>query len=157
MKTLIEKIKDILYNVSDYIIMFTIILTIALIIGWRLDILFPQNTTMIETNKSSEQEEPQSKLVEKPETPSEVTPVEEEPEVTPVEEEPVKITVSIPEESDSTTIGNILLDNNLIDSVEEFDDKVKELELAESLSPGEYAIEKGSSLEEIIKIIANKE
>lgn len=139
MKNFIEKAKDILYDVSDYIIMFTIILAIGLIIAWRLDILFPQTTAMVVPDKSPE--------VEKVETPAEVKSTEEEP---------TTITISIPKGSDSATIGKVLVDNGLVNSAKEFNDKVKELDLEKSLRSGEYDIKKDSSLEDIVKIIANQ-
>ena len=67
MKNFLEKVKDVLYNISDYIIIFSIIVGIGLIITWRLDILFPKNLTDIESNTSVEKENKESKMIEKPE------------------------------------------------------------------------------------------
>lgn len=149
MKDYLEKAKDILYNISDFIIMFTIILAIGLIIGWRLDILFPQTTAMVEPNTLAKVEDTNSKTIEKPKTKSIETKV-------PEKEEPIIITVSIPKGTPSSNIGDILLDNGLVVSTKEFEDKVKQLDLEKSLRSGQYDISKDSSLEEIVKIIANQ-
>ena len=153
MKDYLEKAKDILYNISDYIIMFTIILAIGLIIAWRLDILFPQTTAMVEPNILEKVESTGSKTIEKPDTHARTKPVENE---VVEKEEPTIVIVSIPKGTPSSNIGDILLDKNLINSTKEFEDKVKELDLEKNLRSGEYDIENPSSLEEIVKIIANQ-
>lgn len=153
MKDYLEKAKDILYNISDYIIIFTIILTIGLIIGWRLDILFPQTTAMVEPTTLSKIEKTDSKMVEKPETKSETKPAETK---VAEKEESIIIKVSIPKGTPSSNIGAILLDNGLVASTKEFENKVNELNLEKSLRSGEYNIKNDSSLEEIVKIIANQ-
>ncbi len=53
MKDSLERLKDILYNISDYLIMGAIVIVIGLIIGWRLDILFPDTTrAMVDTGNT---------------------------------------------------------------------------------------------------------
>lgn len=150
MKGYLEKTKDILYNLSDYIIMFSIILGIGLIIGWRLDILFPQTKAMVEPNTLVQSQDTESKLVEKDliEPKEKATPTEKLP--------PQMVKVSIPRGTHSSNIANILVNTGLITSSKEFEDKVKELNLEKNLRSGEFDIVKDSSVETIVKIIANQ-
>jgi len=48
MKNFIEKLKDFLYDGIDYMLIFVIVIAVAGIIGWRLDILFA-----VDMNKST--------------------------------------------------------------------------------------------------------
>lgn len=154
MKDFLEKTKDILYNLSDYIIMFSIILGIGLIIGWRLDILFPQTTAMVEQNKLTVSQNTGSKLVEKDIIESKDE-NDAKKDIT-KKDEPTIVKVSIPNGTPSSNIGNILVDTGLISSTKEFEDKVQELDLEKSLRFGEFDIADDSSLESIVKIIANQ-
>ncbi len=43
MKNFVEKIKDFLYDATDYVLILVIIVGVAAIIGWRLDILFAKD------------------------------------------------------------------------------------------------------------------
>ncbi|MGF7056737.1 hypothetical protein [Brassicibacter mesophilus] len=43
MKKFIEKVKDFLYDAIDFVLIFVIIVAVAGIIGWRLDILFAKD------------------------------------------------------------------------------------------------------------------
>lgn len=157
MKDSLERLKDILYNISDYLIMGAIVIVIGLIIGWRLDILFPDTTrAMVDTGNKivSEKENPeisQDSKVEDLETEDKEVVVEEVSE-----EVPETIRVSIPKGSPSTSIANILVEKKLVETTKEFEDMVQKLDLEKSLRSGHYDIEENSSLESIVKIIANQ-
>ncbi len=157
MKDSLERLKDILYNISDYLIMGAIVIVIGLIIGWRLDILFPDTTrAMVDTGNKivSEKENPeisQDSKVEDLETEDKEVVVEEVSE-----EVPETIRVSIPKGSPSTSIANILVEKELVETTKEFEDMVQKLDLEKSLRSGHYDIEENSSLESIVKIIANQ-
>lgn len=139
MKDNLEKVKDILYNISDYLIMGTIIIVIGLIISWRLDILFPDTNIVADINATVKAEDSVSKDINKPadenvdkvdkENEAEVLPVKD----TKAEETPKLIKVSIPKGSPSTNIGIILVDQGLIASVQDFENKVKELSLEKKI------------------------
>ncbi|MGO1468724.1 MAG: hypothetical protein ACTHW2_01745 [Tissierella sp.] len=158
MKDYLEKAKDVLYDFSDYLIMGGIILSIVLIIGWRLDILFPENLGMANSEDVSEidreiAEVPKddTKKVADKENKTPETDKEEE-----AEEIPKVIKISIPNGTHSTGIGSILVDQGLIESTKDFENKVVELDLEKKLRSGEFDIAKNESLETIVKIIANQ-
>lgn len=148
MKGYLEKTKDILYDFSDYIIMGGIILSIVLIIGWRLDILFPQTLAMVKEDTS---------VVEKTEDEA-IEVIDKEDQVAPEDTKEVAdvIKVSIPKGTHSTGIGSILVDNGLVESTKVFEEKVNELDLEKKLRSGEFDIAKDESLETIVKLIANQ-
>lgn len=170
MKDNLEKFKDILYNLSDYLIMASIIIAISLIIGWRLDILFPQTTAMVNTDDLSKIEstttlntkkpKPVTDTQKKDESDNSDTQVPETNTEKPVDDlKPVVseiITIIIPNGTPSSSIGQILLDKGIIESTQAFEEKIFELDLEKSLRSGEYKISKDSTLESIVKTIANK-
>lgn len=51
MNNFLEKLKDFLYDATDYIIMLVVVLVVAGIIGWRLEILFAEDTLEEQTEK----------------------------------------------------------------------------------------------------------
>nr|WP_300003172.1 hypothetical protein [Tissierella sp.] len=148
----LEKAKDILYNLSDYIIIFSIIIGIAFIIGWRLDILFPQTTALVEPNTVLQSQNSGSKLVEKIDSVSADAKEETNNKI----DQSSIVKVSIPSGTPSSNIGAILLDLGLITSIKDFEAKVNELNLETKLRFGEFDISKDSSLESIVKIIAHQ-
>ncbi len=112
MNKIYEKIKDILYDTFDYVVMIGIIFVVVAIIGWRLDVLFANDIkdipateihTAVEPEKPNENSEEEAKEdeelnaevstveeseteeepTEKPETPIVKPPVEEDPIETP--------------------------------------------------------------------------
>lgn len=177
MKKFFEIIKDILYDSIDYIIMIGIIGIVVFIIGWRLDLLFakdaldlpPTNDIIVENDNNQETDstsnnQDNEQVPEKPEEDTlnedsddivENTPPESNESVSaPVSNNTVKIT--IPAGSLPSRIGSILESNGLVSSKGEFVQKSQELKLDTKLKSGEYEIESGSSLEDIIKLIAGK-
>jgi hypothetical protein len=150
MKKIINAIRDFIYSITDYGLIVTVIVVMAVILVWRFDLLFSKGI-----NKDRIEDLP---LI------SEV-PVEKDPEE---EEDPTKeevpeveipsglmATVSIPQGSFPSQIGEILLNNNLIESKEEFLTRCVELDLDTRLQSGTFDIEVGTPLDDIIKILAN--
>ncbi len=150
MKKIINAIRDFIYSITDYGLIVTVIVVMAVILVWRFDLLFSKGI-----NKDRIEDLP---LI------SEV-PVEKDPEE---EEDPTKeevpeveipsglmATVSIPQGSFPLQIGEILLNNNLIESKEEFLTRCVELDLDTRLQSGTFDIEVGTPLDDIIKILAN--
>ncbi len=154
MKNFLEKSKDVLYNISDYIVIFSIIIGIGIIITWRLDILFPKTLTDSQTNTSVEKENTELKLVEKPQSDDKGNKSKDLEKVK--TEEPKKIKVSIPKGSNPGDIADILLDKKLIKSTKEFEDNLGILESKRELRTGKYEIKENASPEEIVKILAHK-
>ena len=162
MNKFIEKMKDILYDMSDYIIIFGIIIGIVFIISWRLDILFPKTIAIVEPEVTVESKSIESKLIKKPlvepkvedKAESEIENADEaETPVEPVAE-PVIVKILIPDDPTVVDVGNVLLNLELIDSIQEFEDKVAELSYEKSFHAGEFEVEKDYSLEEVLNTIA---
>lgn len=170
MKKLIEGIKDFFYDAIDYILIIFIIVAVVGVIGWRLDILFtksPINTTTennvivsdstdnndnmsMENVEESENEQivDQEKLESQDDESTQSNSYTEE-----VPEEIIK--VEIPSGSLATNIANILYNKGLIDDKNQFLFKAQELGLDRKLKSGTFNIKRNSSLETIIKTIAN--
>lgn len=175
MNKIVEKIKDILYDSLDYVIMLSIVVIVVAIIGWRLDILFAKDVSETGGKKEVvvvgpekeihneeepfENEDENENSDENDESSNEETPnntPNEEPDETSVDVpaskgEPIKIT--IPAGSLPGKIGSILADNGLIDSSKDFIAKAVELKLDTKLKSGNYSIPSGSSYEEILNIL----
>ena len=144
MKKIINAIRDFIYNITDYGLITTVIVVMAIILSWRFDLLFSRGIDKEIINDFPIVNEP---VAEDPE------PVEEEP----VDENPTNLiaNIIIPEGSYPSQIGEILLNNNLIESTEEFLTRCVELNLDTRLQSGTFDIEVGTSLDDVIKIIAN--
>ncbi|MGD9569302.1 MAG: hypothetical protein AB7V48_13505 [Sedimentibacter sp.] len=159
MKKIINAIRDFLYNITDYGLIITVIVVMVVILGWRFDILFnrgidkevieelPEMTETVENDP--EESEPTDS--EDPET------AEEENPVPPENQEGTGLiaTVNIPEGLFPSSIGEILINSNLIEDKQEFLNRSVELGLDTRLRSGTFEIEVGTSLDNIIKIIAN--
>jgi len=150
MKKLINAIRDFIYNITDYGLIITVIVIMALILGWRFDILFNRGIEkeMIAELPGTIENEPAAD----PDNPGQN---ENPPEETPSQSGLIA-TINIPEGSYPSSIGEILLSSNLINDKEEFLNKCVELGLDTKLRSGTFEIEVGTSLDNIIKIIANK-
>lgn len=150
MKNFFDKLKDILYDGTEYILMIAIIGTVALIINWRLDGLFAMDIggadNNLETNTESIVEE-YSEYVEDKEEEIE----EEEAEDSESKEEIIDIV--IPSGTLPNEIGDILVSYELVDSRSEFLNKVIEMGVETKLKSGTFKIAKDSSLEEIVNIL----
>lgn len=168
MKSFYENIKDFLYDFIDYIIMIGIVVIVIIVIGWRLDLLFAKDALDIPDGEDVIIERDNG-YEDKNENPDYDTDIyddeeikeddEEEPaskedieETTIVEGRAVKIT--IPSGSLPSSIGDILVKNGLVPSSNEFVEKSQELNLDTKLKSGTFEIKFGSSVEDIVKIIA---
>lgn len=166
MKKFSEKLKDFFYDAIDYILMGVIIVAVAGIIGWRLDVLFDDGITKgspigkeIESSKdkkvasrnstSNKKSKTDVKKEEKKEGKKEDKKENDKNDDKSKKEELVK--VSIPKGSVSENIAEILKDNGLIKDESEFMAKAREMNLETGLKYGEYEINKSSSMEDIIK------
>jgi hypothetical protein len=147
MKRIINAIRDFIYNITDYGLIITVIVIMVVILAWRFDLLFSRGI-----NKEIIEDFPISS-----EVPDEEDPESEPGEEVPEEETPTGLiaTISIPQGSFPSQIGEVLLNNNLIDSKEEFLTRCVELNLDTRLQSGTFDIKVGTPLDDIIKIIAN--
>ncbi|RKD31552.1 endolytic transglycosylase MltG [Thermohalobacter berrensis] len=178
-----EKFKDFLYDVIDYVLVIVIIVLVAGIITWRLDILFAEDldklsadlsseTQSTETNESlvlnndndskDENEKSENEDTNNDESEDIVESDKEEntssePIDEPNDNPPKKvqtIIVEIPQGSLGPAIADILIQKGLINNKAEFLKVARELNLDRKLKAGTYKIKDNSSLETIIKIIA---
>ncbi|WP_073196751.1 hypothetical protein [Caloranaerobacter azorensis] len=179
MNNFIEKFKDFLYDIIDYIIIISIIVIVIGIIGWRLDILFADNTvkTPIADSKVVDNNNNNNNTSIDNDTSKDIADTKDDAEInTPIQNDkqdsqtisnnPDKninsdntqntkvITINIPKGSLGPAIADILLKEGLIDSKTEFLNRAKELKLDTKLKAGSFKIESNSSLDKIIKIIA---
>lgn len=161
MKKIINAIRDFLYNITDYGLIITVILVMVVILGWRFNILFNRG---IEKDVIAELPEIVDNENKNPEIPDPTTDpenpgqTEEDPKDNPSENQGgngVIATINIPEGSFPSKIGDILLNSNLIDDTDKFLSRSVELGLDTRLRSGTFEIEIGTSLDDIIKIIAN--
>ncbi|WP_406242094.1 hypothetical protein ACF3M2_14570 [Tissierella carlieri] len=180
MKNFLEGIKDMLYDSIDYIIMIGIIGIVVLVIGWRLDLLFakdaldvpPKNDVVIEDN---EDKKPDSSIdnedqdIEEPNDENQDNEPKDNNEGNTTVENPPQdsndsvedsndgkvVKITIPSGSLPSKIGSILESNGLV-SKTDFVQKAQELKLDTKLKSGDYDIKIGSSVEDIVKLIADK-
>ncbi|WP_069649082.1 hypothetical protein [Caloranaerobacter ferrireducens] len=182
MNNFIEKFKDFLYDIIDYIIVIGVIVIVIGIIGWRLDILFADNivkTPIIsseDTNNSNITSINENTSIDMSEKNISENPIDDteinnstqndnqdnqidsnksDKDTNLNDTQNTKIVViDIPKGSLGPTIAEILLREGLIDSKTEFLNRAKELKLDTKLKAGSFKIESNSSLDKIIKIIA---
>lgn len=153
MKNFFEKLFDLIYDYIDYIIMLAIIIIVVAIIGWRLDLIFTDDGTSVEPPIEEEIEE---KNDEDDQVDEEETEAPEDPEDFESETEVgVEVEIQIPSGTMPPGIGNILVENNLIDDSGEFLNAIQEQNLETGLKAGIYIIPSGSSLNEILEILTN--
>ncbi len=145
MRKIINAIRDFIYNITDYGLIVTVIVVMAVILVWRFDLLFSRGI--------DKEMMPDIPIVTEP-VPEDTDPTEEEPAG---EEKPptgLMATINIPQGSYPSQIGQILLNNNLIESNDEFLTRCVELNLDTRLQSGTFEIEVGTPLDDVIKIIA---
>ncbi|NLY85112.1 MAG: endolytic transglycosylase MltG [Tissierellia bacterium] len=172
MKKIIEWIKDFLYDSIDYIIMIAIIGAVALVIGWRLDLLFakeavklppkdnivvenPRNDNRDDNIESEENEDNNVDIPDSDDIDENAPTIDDNIDDNTDNNQIVTVTVVIPPGSLPSKIASILEEHKLISSRAEFVQKTQELKLDTKLKSGTFEIKSNSSLEEIIRIIAN--
>lgn len=154
MKRLINYIRDCLYNITDYGLIIIVIVVMISILGWRFDVLFNKSivkeviadlpVVQAGESKPNPLNDQQTKTVE-----NTTEPKTQNTNTTKV------ISVVIPEGSYPSKIADILLNLKLINDKNEFIKRSMELGLDKKLRSGNFKINSSSSLDEIIKTIAN--
>lgn len=164
MKKIINAIRDFLYNITDYGLIIIVIVVMVTILGWRFNILFSmgidkdviEQLPPIATNESNPTESVDNNTEPSTSDDKESANTDETDKTSDNESGNGLIaTVVIPEGSLPSKIAEILLNSNLIDDAKAFLNKSVELGLDTRLRSGTYEIEVGTSLDNIIKIIAN--
>lgn len=180
-----ERLKDVLYEISDVILALVIILLMTTVITWKItnSLTYPTETIAASSESSALSENTENSSVSSPEesTPtsteeistedthvnenaSEEPPKVEEnvqivPEETtdePEETQPTVVTIEIPNGSPGIRIAKILKNNDLIDDTSKFIARVESLNMGPKLKSGTFNIKTGTSLDDIIYIIAGK-
>lgn len=168
MKNFFEKLFDLLYDYIDYIVILAIVVVVVAIIGWRLDLIFTDDGTgsraAIEeehNNQDNEDDQVDDEIAELPESP-ETDPDEEDESMDEVDDsqdtdsQPQEdVEIDIPSGTLPSGIGQILVENHLIESNDDFLSLVEEKNLETGLKAGVYIIPSGSSLDEILEILTN--
>ena len=160
MKKLINALRDFLYNITDYGLIITVIVVMTLILGWRFDILFNRgiekeviaDLPQIIQNQNKPDAETDPSTPDNTENPGQN--VDSPPKETPSQSGLIA-TIDIPYGSFPSSIGEILVNSNLRTDTNEFLNRSVELGLDTKLRSGTYNIEVGTSLDDIIKTIAN--
>lgn len=139
-----NKIKDLFYDTTDYAIILLVVVVVALIIGWRLDILFDENIDKEAAPKETietpaEETKPKEDLIEK-----------EKQQQKGINE------VVIPEGSTPDSIAILLQEKGIIANKFQFLKRSDEMGATSKLSPGKYKFSKDTTLEDVIKEISNK-
>lgn len=148
MKDFFEKLRDLLYDSIDYIIILAVIAGVAFIINWRLGGLFAEDNIKTSDPKENVAD------VDNDSDKANDTEINKDNEDDNTENDlETIIHVGIPSGSVLSQIAEILADNDLIQNEKEFIDKAIELNFDTKLKYGEFDIPKGSSLEEILNIL----
>lgn len=185
MKKIINWLKDLFYNATDYAIILCVIVVVAAVLLWRFDILFN-----LKIEKDTLQPNPinisDGKNTENPNTPngnSDNNPSNDNNQGTdtnnppspedggdsdedktpeqggnnnPPNNEGVEVSFNIPDGTFPGKIADILIDKALIEDKQTFIIRCTELKLDTKLKSGDFKIKIGTSLDDVIKIIAKQ-
>lgn len=122
-----NKIKDFFYNKNDIIIVLIILIAAAFIIYWRIDSIMAYPEKLAE--KTAQQQE--------------------------TETTGANVSITITDSDSSISVATKLYEAGLISSDTEFESYISNMGKSSSIKSGTFQIPKGSSNEEILKIIAN--
>ncbi len=182
MKRLIGAIKDLFYNLTDFSMIIVVFLVIATVLVWRFNILFNLDITKdaIEPVHVAGNDDVTDDTTQKPDSddiagePTDVTdngstdvgtniddneqPSDnidtENPDETTDHQPGIEVSFTIPQGTFPSAIADILLENGLITDKQDFLTRSIELDLDTRLKSGDFTIETGTELDEVIEIIA---
>ncbi|WP_077368107.1 type IV pilin [Anaerosalibacter sp. Marseille-P3206] len=149
MKKFSEVLKDFFYDAIDYILMVVIIVIVAGIIGWRLNVLFDKDKTKTPTVGNEIEISKDEKNIDNKDGKDNDKNQDKKSEES--SKEVVKIV--IPSGSPASSIADILFKEKLIEDEKQFISKMIELKLDTKVKCGEFEIKRGSSIEEILATI----
>nr|WP_312577895.1 hypothetical protein [Sedimentibacter sp.] len=164
MKKIINAIRDFLYILTDYGLIITVAVIMIAVLFWRFDILFNRNIekeTIAPIPDTAQNEIPitnddednnDNEVPDKEQTEDEPGDTTYTPD-TPNQSD-IIATIEIPAGTFPSKIGDILVDSSLIKDKNEFLNRSIEMGLDTKLQSGSFEIAVGTSLDDIIKIIA---
>ncbi|MDF2546225.1 MAG: endolytic transglycosylase MltG [Anaerosolibacter sp.] len=175
-----EKFKDLLYEASDVLLAFVIILVMSTVITWKVSDSLAFSTDKLTNGEpvAAQQNSPSNEVASE-ETPTEIASEDlsqsqtssnnespslpEEPQASPVLEtvvtavvpqpQPTTIQVDIPNGTPGSGIANILKQKGLIDNTAKFIARIQELKLEAKLKSGKFSVPSDASLDDVIYTI----
>jgi len=160
MKKIINAIRDFIYNITDYGLILSVVVIMVALLAWRFDILFNINiekeAIASVPNSSQVETEIPANSEQSGDNPGGVAenPVETPNEPAGSGQSDIIATIEIPKGTFPSKIGDILENSNLIENKNEFLNRSIEMGLDTKLQSGTFDIAVGTSLDEVIKIIA---
>lgn len=177
MKKIINAIRDFIYNITDYGLIIAVVVIMVSVLVWRFDILFSRNiekeviavnpgTDNVDSktaNGSDKDKDNPTNIAEKPgDEKNDTTGKDATNSGTSTNNSGsssngisnVIATIEIPQGSFPTKIGEILVNSNVIEDKNAFLNRSVEMGLDTKLQSGTFEIALGTSLDEVIKIIA---
>jgi len=165
-----EKVKDFLYDISDLFFSLLIIAVIFIVVSWKLTDTMQvswfsnfgrEDAISFDDNSTASLDDINTVVDNTPDTTvTEIEPVEEE--TTPVVEEETEVveikdvTFTVSPGSPGYRIATNLEAQGLIDSVDTFIETLDDLNLGNKLRAGDFKLNTGMSVEEIIKVLAGQ-
>ncbi len=150
MKRLINAIRDFFYEATDYAIILSVVIVIAVVLIWRFNILFT-----FSVNKDPIQSDPLPPPIhgELPDTPDEPDePIDPDEDEDP--DQTFTVTLIIPAGSSASTIGDLLVSHQLVEERSIFLERVVELGLDTRLKSGSFEVNSEMTLDDIIHTIS---
>ncbi|MFQ7472978.1 MAG: hypothetical protein ACLSAO_07650 [Anaerovoracaceae bacterium] len=146
-----NKIKDFFYNKNDIIIVLIILIAAAFIIYWRIDSIMAYPEKLAE--KTAQQQETETTSQEDSSSASSTS--QEETTAASAATTGANVSITITDSDSSISVATKLYEAGLISSDTEFESYISNMGKSSSIKSGTFQIPKGSSNEEILKIIAN--
>lgn len=171
-----ESFKDFLYEAIDYFLILGIIIIVAGIIGWRLDLLFTETNSLNSANKSEMSNDSKNHeastidkslekngdksnsstannndLVKNEHNKKDFTP--KDPDSSNIDSNNKSIEITIPAGSNSSSIGEILKEEGIIDDSSEFILKSEEMNLSTKLKSGTFDLYLNDNIENVLLIL----
>ncbi len=137
MKRFVNFIRDIIYSLNYFLFTLIIIALVAFILYNRIDYMFTENYAVESEDRTKS-----------------LSTVEREV-VFSDDDNRIEISVTLPEGSDLSSKSEILQQSGLIDDSEKLLNIINTYNLSDKVGSGEFKIQKGSSLEDIINIITS--
>lgn len=134
MRKFIESVKDTIYDLNHFMWILIIIAAVSIIVSFQTYELFSKDYTTEET-AAAENESPVAKVAEEP---------------------PAEIQITIPEGATYLDASKILVDAGIVKDEEAFVKMIQDQGLEETVQPGEYAVAREASAEEILGVMFKK-
>ncbi len=174
MKKIINAIRDFIYNITDYGLIIAVVVIMVGVLMWRFDILFSRNiekeaiakapdTEAVDKGKTGNTDKDTNKPADVAKTPESNDKATDDKDKgntgtssnnSTSNKTSVIATIEIPQGSFPAKIGEILVNSNVIEDKNAFLNRSVELGLDTKLQSGKFEIALGTSLDEVIKIIA---